>query len=43
MGNTSGVLGIQNTQFQKEIWSRETISNPSFTVYKLRDPRHVII
>ena len=42
-GKLSSVLSIQNTQFQKEIWSKETISNPSFSVYKLHDPRHVII
>lgn len=38
-----GVLSIQNTQFQKKIWSEETISNPSFSTYKFHDLRHVII
>lgn len=35
-----GVLSIQNTQFQKKIWSEETISNPSFSTYKFHDLRH---
>lgn len=30
-GKLGGVLNIQNTQFQKKIWSEETISNPSFS------------
>ena len=36
-------LSVQNPQLQREICSKETFSNPSFAVYKLYDPRHVII
>ena len=36
-------LSVQNTQLQREICSKDTVSNPSFAVYKLCDPRHVII